>query len=158
MLFRKRVAMTDQELRKLKRLELLEMMVEQGKAVQELRAEMDKQKEQITQMEAELQEKTETIERLKKKLDQKDADMQKQVQQISIVYKRLRNRLNEKDETIRQLQASLEKTANHPMHFQPGDTLDDATEQLSAILQSAERAANQYKELIQKSIERKKTK
>lgn len=148
--------MTDQELRKLKRLELLEMMVEQGKAVQELRAEMEKQKEHITQMETELAEKTETIERLKKKLDQKDEDMQKQVQQISVVYKRLRNRLNEKDETIKQLQASLEKSVNHPMHFQPGDTLDDATMQLSAILLEAERAANQYKELIQKSIDTKK--
>ena len=39
--------MEDQELRKLKRVELLEIMVEQGKAVGELRQQMEEQEKHI---------------------------------------------------------------------------------------------------------------
>ena len=66
--------MEEQELRKLKRVELLEIMVEQGKAVGELRQQMEEQEAHIKEIEAELQEKNETIERLKEKLNQLEAE------------------------------------------------------------------------------------
>lgn len=140
--------MEDQELRKLKRVELLEIMVEQGRAVGELRQQMEEQEKHIQEMEAELQEKTETIERLKEKLNKKDEEMQKQVQQISIVYKRLRNRLNEKDDSIRSLQAALDEERAHPIVFEKTDSLDDAAEELNRIFQDAQKAATQYLEMI----------
>ena len=142
--------MEDQELRKLKRVELLEIMVEQGKAVGELRQQMEEQEKHSQEMEAELQEKTETIERFLCNICPVREEMQKQVQQISIVYKRLRNRLNEKDDSIRSLQAALDEERAHPIVFEKTDSLDDAAEELNRIFQDAQKAATQYLEMIKK--------
>ena len=59
------IVMTDKELHKLRRSELLEMMIEQKKAV----SAMEKK---LSAAEGELQELRETYERLRKKLDDKD--------------------------------------------------------------------------------------
>lgn len=58
--------MTDKELRKLRRSELLEMMIQQKKTVAAVEKELDDTR-------AELEELKETYERLRKKLDDKDA-------------------------------------------------------------------------------------
>ena len=71
--------MTDQELRRLRRSELLEMMIRQGQ-------QMEAEKQKRLDAEQTARELEETLERLKKKLDHKDSEILQQNQ----TYQRLR--------------------------------------------------------------------
>ncbi|MBE6989592.1 MAG: hypothetical protein E7426_02455 [Ruminococcaceae bacterium] len=65
--------MTDQELRKLKRSELLTIMLHQGKTVAALQEQLAEAEKKQAETAAELETLTATYERLRKKLDEKDA-------------------------------------------------------------------------------------
>ena len=64
--------MTDRELRKLRRSELLEMMIAQKKTVAAAKQEVEEEQAKRAEVEAQLAELKETYERLRKKLDAKD--------------------------------------------------------------------------------------
>ena len=64
--------MTDKELRKLRRSELLEMMIAQKKTVAAAKQEVEEEQAKRAEVEAQLAELKETYERLRKKLDAKD--------------------------------------------------------------------------------------
>ncbi|GEM_PF-2228921 len=154
--------MADQELRKLKRVELLEIMVRQAESVKELQAEMDREKEHVSSLEKQLQARDETIERLKDKLNLKDDEMAKQRHTIAVIYDRLKKKLDEKDETISQLQtvaqsyrtklvaarsqlAELKETA-----ILPDSASSEGKEQLVQVFENAKVAADRYLQALQK--------
>lgn len=91
--------MTEKQLHKLHRQDLLQLLLAQSREVAAEQAEINSQKERIEELEAgnarliqKLDEKDETIERLKGKLNEKDALLEK-----------LKGRLDQKDADIRRL-------------------------------------------------------
>lgn len=89
--------MTDKELRKLSRRELLQLLLDQAKESERLRGELAAAGEQAREMDR-------TFQRLRDRLDDKD----ERIRELSEVYDRLRLRLNEKDVQIRKLSSVLQ--------------------------------------------------
>ena len=96
--------MADQELRKMKRIELLEMMVSQAEAVKSLQEELQKEKERTVSLEEEIKEKDRTISHLKEKEEQKDEEMEGLKRSLAVIYGRQKKDLEEKDKMITRLQ------------------------------------------------------
>lgn len=96
--------MADQELRKMKRIELLEMMVSQAEAVKSLQEELQKEKERTVSLEEEIKEKDRTISHLKEKEEQKDEEMEGLKRSLAVIYGRQKKDLEEKDKMIARLQ------------------------------------------------------
>ena len=86
--------MTDKELRKLRRQDLLELLVEQSREAARLKAAFEEKEEDLSQF-------IESYERLKGKLDEKDELIEK-----------LKHRLNEKDAQKEEAASSAEETFN----------------------------------------------
>lgn len=93
--------MTDKELRKLRRQELLELLVAQSKEAARFKTELDEKTEELSgvlesldRLKEKLNDKDESIEKLKGRLDEKDALIEK-----------LKGRLDEKDALIEKLKA-----------------------------------------------------
>lgn len=93
--------MTDKELRKLRRQELLELLVAQSKEAARCKTELDKKTEELSgvlenldRLKEKLNDKDESIEKLTGRLDEKDALIEK-----------LKGRLDEKDALIKKLKA-----------------------------------------------------
>jgi len=93
------------DLRKLKRRDLLELLLTQSKKVTQLQEEQEEERGKRVEAEA-------TIERLKAKLDEKDAQIE-----------HLKERLNAKDSQIAKLEEGLERPA--PDGSEECATLDD---------------------------------
>ena len=118
--------MTDKEMRRLKRRELLQMLLMQCEETERLTLETE---ELHKQMETIL----ESYERLKKKLDVKD------------------ERLNQKDQKIAELKAELEKQkAEREIELEEVGSIAGATKRLNVIFDEAQRAAEQYLSSVRK--------
>ena len=90
--------MTDKELQKLGRRELLQLLLDQAKETEQLRAGLAAAGERAQEME-------DTFERLRERLNEKDA----QIRDLQETYDRLRDRLNEKDARIQELTDTLQE-------------------------------------------------
>ncbi|HCK87424.1 MAG TPA: hypothetical protein DHW39_01300 [Erysipelotrichaceae bacterium] len=101
--------MPEQDLRKLKRIELLEMMVNQAESVEALRKELNQEKEKTDSLGAQLDDKDTIIGQLKEKLDGKDEEMEKLKKAIAVIYNRMQKKLNEKDEIIESREQAIEQ-------------------------------------------------
>ena len=124
---------TQQDLRKLSRGDLLDILLEQNK-------ELDRLNQAVKMQQFQLMESDSRLERLKGKLDAKDEQME-----------RLKARLAEKDAQIDRLKAKLDDKDAEIGHMQQVDldnpgTLAAAAVKASGILQAAEQAAAQYLE------------
>ncbi len=119
--------MAEKELRRLKRRELLQMLLIQCEETERLQQELDEIKEQFAVM-------AESYERLKKKLDIKD------------------ERLNQKDASIAELKAEIEelKKKQEGRFGEPG-SLAEAADRISEIFGEAQKAAERYLMSIQKN-------
>ena len=148
--------MTDQELRKLKRPELLEIMLRQGRALTDLRAQHEAVLQKQGETEAALAEARETLDRLKKKLDQKDLEMQEHNDEMDATFERLKRRLDAKDVEIGELREQLEREQSLQMIrlTEPGSIAEQAL-RLIHIFEDAQRAAEQYIEAV-RSLAKKK--
>lgn len=112
--------MADKELRRLKRRELLEMLLMQCQETERLQRESDEIKKQFAEM-------AESYERLKKKLDVKD------------------ERLNQKDAKIAQLSGELAELKEcREAELKEVESLTDKALRLSSIFEEAQRTARQY--------------
>lgn len=118
--------MAEKELRRLKRRELLKMLLMQCEETERLQQETDETKEKMEVI-------LESYERLKKKLDVKD------------------ERLNQKDEKIAELKCEIQKlkTANREKAEGP-DSLADAARQLDRLLEETKKAVEQYMVKVKK--------
>ena len=95
--------MTEKELHKLHRQDLLQLLVEQSREARQLGSQLAETEDNLNQMQSgndrlktKLDEKDEQIGRLKERLDEKDAQINK-----------LKSRLDEKDATIHSLNADV---------------------------------------------------
>lgn len=126
--------MADKELRRLKRRDLLQMLLAQCEETERLQSELD-------QKTAELESLQEGYERLKDKLNIKD------------------ERLNEKDARISDLEASIEEIqASRLIELSEAGSIAEAALRLNGIFEAAQRCAEQYlmnvKRLSQNASER----
>ena len=113
--------MTDKELKKLSRIDLLEMMIEQRKTVSRAQAKLEEEKEAHEATKKALAELTETYERLRVKLNEKDA------------------KLNEKDKKLDALKAELaQERAAHGALKAETDSLAESIGRLERALQVLE--------------------
>ena len=118
--------MAEKELRRLKRRELLQMLLVQCEETERLSQEADEIKQQIDAV-------MESYERLKKKLDVKD------------------ERLNQKDEKIAKLKREIEEMkAQREREMEEAGLITGATQRLNAIFEEAQRAAEQYLSSVRK--------
>ncbi len=130
----KRLGMTDKELRKLRRQDLLELLVEQSREATRFQSERDGKQAELSKilesyerLKGKLDEKDALIEKLKGRLDEKDALMEAdkleaeetltrlkaKLDEKDVLLEKLKKRLDQKDEKLEQLEAEVEKAHSH---------------------------------------------
>ncbi len=126
-------AMTEKEFRKLKRQELLQLLLTQIQGEKELRI-------QFEETEARLKEVEEVCERLKARLNSKDAQIHK-----------LAGRLNKKDQQIKNLKSDLESLrTDRKIKLREAGSIAEASLRLSGIYEAAQKAADLYLENVER--------
>lgn len=121
--------MADKELRKLKRRELLEMLIVECREAERLQKEADEIKKEYDAL-------MEGYERLKHKLDVKD------------------ERLNQKDAMIAELKRTIEEMkASKLIELEEAGSIAEAALRLNGIFEAAQRAAEQYLMNVQRVSE-----
>jgi chromosome segregation ATPase len=124
--------MTEKEFSKLRRQDLLQLLLAQGR-------EAKQADEQIAALQQQCQELEGTCNRLKEKLDDKDRQLD-----------RLKGRLNQKDASIRDLRETLEgERASRTIQLREDGNIAQAALRLNGVFEAAQNAADQYLENIQ---------
>lgn len=126
--------MAEKELRKLKRRELLKLLLIQCE-------EMDRLQHEYKEMRTDLEVFMESYERLKAKLNVKD------------------ERLSEKDRKIAELTRTIEELqeSKAPMKLEDADSVMEASLRLNKIFEEAQRCADQYLRDVQRLSEKQLT-
>lgn len=133
--------MTDKELQKLGRRELLQLLLEQAQETEQLRQGMAAAGERAREMDA-------TFERLRERLNEKDA----QIREMGETYDRLRDRLNEKDAQIEALNAQLQEEREEGITgLSEMGSIAEAALRLNGIFESAQRAADLYLQKVRET-------
>lgn len=133
--------MTDKELQKLGRRELLQLLLDQAKEAEQLRVELAGANERAREME-------DTFERLRERLNEKDA----QIRDLQETYDRLRERLNDKDAQIQELSATLQAEREGQMSgLAEVGSIAEAALRLNGIFEAAQRAADLYLQKVHES-------
>lgn len=133
--------MTEKELHRLKRPDLLTLLVAQGREAGEMQQklsstenELHQADRQVERLKARLNDKDEQLNRLKEKLQDKDA-------QIA----RLKDRLDTKDARIVALEAQLEDLISGRFsQLQNADSLREIAQRLDLMLRTAQAVADSY--------------
>lgn len=133
--------MTDKELQKLGRRELLQLLLDQAKETEQLRQSVAAAGERAREMDA-------TFERLRERLNEKDA----QIREMGETYDRLRDRLNEKDAQIEALNHQLQDEREGRMTgLSEMGSIAEAALRLNGIFDAAQRAADLYLQKVRES-------
>lgn len=129
--------MTEKELHKLHRQDLLQLLVEQSREARQLGSQLAETEDNLNQMQSgndrlktKLDEKDEQIDRLKERLDEKDAQINK-----------LKSRLDEKDATIHSLNADV-KTLQAKRQLEIDEIIKAL--KLGSLLELIQQASDQY--------------
>ena len=143
--------MTEKELQKLKRHEVLGLLLLQVKEADELR-------EQLTVTEDRLQTAEQTVERLKSRLNEKDEQLERLKERLNekdVQINRLKARLDQKDEKIAQLTAEIEGYWQDALdHSEREGSIAEAALRLSGIFEAAQKAVNAYTEAVRRRQEK----
>nr|WP_296010600.1 hypothetical protein [uncultured Blautia sp.] len=119
--------MTEKDLHKLRRRDLLQLLLTQGEEAAALQNQLEK-------TETELKASQEGNERLKEKLNQKDELIEK-----------LKGRLDEKDARIRELEEGMEEwKSDRRIELEEAGSIAEAALRLHDIFGAAQKAADQY--------------
>lgn len=119
--------MTVKELRRLRRQELLLLLVEQGRNIASLKEEQEEKDKEEQQFE-------DSNGRLEKKAEEKD-----------ILIEKLKGRLEKKEEQIKELRNEKEAwLADRQAHLEQSDSIADAVLRLNRFCEMAQQAADQY--------------
>lgn len=119
--------MTEREFHKLRRRDLLQLLVAQGKENIQIQEELDETSAQLAQAQ-------EGNERLKAKLDEKDALIEK-----------LKGRLDQKDVRIKTLRRRMEEwRQSRRIELDEAGSIAEAALRLNGIFEVAQQAADQY--------------
>ena len=131
--------MTDKELQKLGRRDLLQLLLDQAQEAERLRQELSAANERMGEME-------ETFQRLRERLNDKDG----QILEMEETYERLRKRLNDKDAQIQELSQSLQtEREDRISSFTEVGSIAEAALQLCGVFDAAQRAADLYLQKVQ---------
>lgn len=155
--------MTEKEFHKLRRRDLLQLLVAQGKENVQLQAEFDETKEELAQLQesyerlkAKLNEKDasfqESNDRLKAKLDEKDASFQEsnnrlkaKLNEKDALIEKLKGRLDLKDARIHELREQMEEWLNsRRIELEDAGSIAEAALRLNGIFEVAQQAADHY--------------
>lgn len=119
--------MTEREIYRLKKHDLLQLLLTQGKEAAE-------QQERINSLIASLAEMEEGNNRLKSKLDEKDALIEK-----------LKGRLDEKDARIAKMRETMKTWRNNrEIELLEAGSIAEASLKLNKVFEAAQKAADQY--------------
>ena len=119
--------MTEKELHKLRRQDLLQLLLSQSREAAHQQADLDRLDGMLTQTQ-------ESNQRLREKLAEKDAQLEK-----------LTGRLNQKEEELRRLRAEREETrSGERTELHAVGSAAEVSKRLSQILGSAQREADAY--------------
>lgn len=119
--------MTEKELHRLRRQDLLQLLLSQGKEALELQAKLNDTSSALIQTKAD-------YDRLREKLDEKDALIEK-----------LKGRLDAKDARIGELKDEMEAfRLNRKIQIEKAGSLAEAVLRLNGIFETAQKAADQY--------------
>lgn len=119
--------MTEKELHKLRKQDLLQLLLTQGREAAELQAQIKNLSVSLTEAEA-------GNERLKAKLDEKDELIEK-----------LKSRLDEKDARIDKWKRVLKAwRANRQIELEEAGSIAEASLKLNKVFEAAQKAADQY--------------
>lgn len=119
--------MTEKELHRLRRQDLLQLLLAQGKETAALQARMEETCEELNNVQT-------NNERLKEKLNEKDALIEK-----------LKQRLDEKDAKIRELRIDMQVwRSNRRIELEEAGSIAVAALKLNDVFDAAQRAADQY--------------
>lgn len=119
--------MTEREMYKLRKQDLLKLLLAQGQ-------EAAGRQEQINILTASLAEAEATIERLKEKLNEKDALIEK-----------LKKRLDEKDARINKMREAVKIwRADRKIELEEAGNIAEAALKLNKVFEAAQKAADQY--------------
>jgi peptidoglycan hydrolase CwlO-like protein len=130
--FRKGDHMTSKEFSRLRRQDLLELLLTQGR-------EAKATEEQLAAAEQQCQELEASCQRFKDKLDEKDRQIDK-----------LKARLDRKDETIHRLQDTIkEERKSRRIQLEDAGSLAEASLRLGGVFEAAQKSADLYLENIQ---------
>ena len=133
--------MTDKQLQKLGRRDLLQLLLDQAKETEQLREEVAAAAERAKEMEK-------TFQRLRERLDEKDA----KIREMGETYDRLRDRLNDKDAQIQELNNTLQAEREGKVSaLTEVGSIAEAALRLNGIFEAAQRAADLYLQKIQES-------
>lgn len=155
--------MTEKEFHKLRRRDLLQLLVAQGKENVQLQAEFDETKEELAQLQesyerlkAKLDDKDatfqESYDRLKAKLDEKDISFQESNDRLKVklnekdaLIEKLKGRLDQKDARIHELRERMEEwLASRRIELEDAGSIAEAALRLNGIFEVAQQAAEQY--------------
>lgn len=124
--------MAEKELRRLKRRDLLQMLVAQCEETERLQLEADQANAQLTELEA-------GYERLKDKLNKKD------------------EKLNQKDARIAELEGMIEELKmTREIELEEAGSIAEAALRLNGIFEAAQEAADQYLMNVKKMADAKR--
>lgn len=130
--------MTEKELHKLRKQDLLQLLLAQGREAAELQ-------EQIIKLSASLEETEAGNERLKAKLDEKDELIEK-----------LKSRLDEKDARITKMREIMRAwRANRQIELEEAGSIAEAALKLNKVFEAAQKAADQYIYNLRQRCEKK---
>lgn len=133
--------MTEKELHRLKRSDLLSLLLAQGQEAGKLQSDLQQTTqahnlatEQNDRLKARLDEKDAQIERLKEKLNEKDAQLE-----------RLKKRLDEKDARIVNQAAQIaEYTSGRFLNMETVSSLTEISRRVDMVLQAAQKASQRF--------------
>lgn len=157
------IKMTEKEFHKLRRRDLLELLVAQGKENIQIQEELNKTSEELAQaqevnerLKARLNEKDaqmeETSERLKAKLDEKDIQIHETTEHLKAkldekdaLIEKLKGRLDHKDAQIKTLRRRIEEwRSSKRIELEEAGSIAEAALRLNGIFEVAQQAADQY--------------
>ena len=125
--------MTEKELHRLGRKDLLQLLVTQGREALTLQEELDGCHTKNAELDA-------TLTRLKDKLDEKDALIEK-----------LKGRLDQKDARIRELEEEMaEWKKSRRIELEKAGSIAEASLRLNGVFEAAQKAADQYLENLRR--------
>lgn len=147
--------MTEKQLHKLKRQDLLQLLLAQGREAAQLQEQLDAQTEELKTLQdtksrfiERLDEKDAQVEKLKPRLDEKDAQIEKltgRLNEKDAQIEKLISRLNEKDAKIGRLTREIEQyRSGEILGFENNPSIDEISHKLSAIFKAAQKAVDEY--------------
>lgn len=155
--------MTGKDLRKLSRLELLELMVEQGKEIETLRGQLEEANEEIHSMDSWLEDVQGKLTETNKQLAQKNGQLSSTTAQLKATTEKLEvtqsqlvtttKQLNETkarlQESQSQLQNSKEEYEKQQIFISEAGSIAEAALKVNGVFEVAQNAAQQYLESVE---------